>query len=606
MKNHDLLTYGDTLFRVLEVEPERLFVIDCGKKSMPKWIRADSFSEEHVVTTDPRINTADINGMEPDRRRIAHERFTMISPILPFILNKKRRCSVIEQIAAERGISSQTVAQYLWLYLAHQNIAALAPKEPPAPRELTADEKNFRWALNKFFYTRYGHTLTMTYTLMLKEKYCDKDGVLLPDHPSFYQLRYFYRTHFKAQNYHISRMGMSHYRRNHRPLLGDGVQAFAPSIGVGMLDSTICDIYLVNEAGGIVGRPILTACVDAYSGLCCGYSLSWEGGVYSLRGLMANIIADKQEWCARFGIAIEPADWNCRALPATLVTDMGKEYTSDTFEQISELGVTLINLPAYRPELKGVVEKFFDVLQGLYKPHLRERGVVEADSHERGVKDYRRDARLTMEDFERVILHCIIYYNSQRVLENFPYTDDMVAANVQPHTSDIWNYALTDPHAHLIPVDYDTLILTLLPRTTAKFTRKGLVCRKLRYKNAHSTEKFLTGGDATVAYNPEDTGTIWTVEDGTYTPYTLIESRYKGMDIQEIDASEEAVRASVGMAKKYALQAKIDLAEHIETIASASVKRSRGTPTNIRENRTRERRRTRVDYVRRRINHEED
>ncbi len=39
------------------------------------------------------------------------------------------------------------------------------------------------------------------------------------------------------------------YQKNHRPLLGDGVQEFAPNVGFGMLDSTICDIYLVNDAG---------------------------------------------------------------------------------------------------------------------------------------------------------------------------------------------------------------------------------------------------------------------------------------------------------------------------------------------------------------------
>ena len=40
-----------------------------------------------------------------------------------------------------------------------------------------------------------------------------------------------------------------------------------------MLDATVCDIYLVNESGTIVGRPILTLCVDAYSGVICGYLL---------------------------------------------------------------------------------------------------------------------------------------------------------------------------------------------------------------------------------------------------------------------------------------------------------------------------------------------
>ena len=46
-----------------------------------------------------------------------------------------------------------------------------------------------------------------------------------------------------------------------------------------MLDGTVCDIYLVDDAGHLVGRPILLACVDAYTSFCYGYSLLWEGGV---------------------------------------------------------------------------------------------------------------------------------------------------------------------------------------------------------------------------------------------------------------------------------------------------------------------------------------
>ena len=77
------------------------------------------------------------------------------------------------------------------------------------------------------------------------------------------------------QKYYISRDGIKSYQRNNRPLTGDKIQEYAPAVGVGMFDSTICDIYLVNEAGELVGRPILTACIDAYSSLCCGYTLSW-------------------------------------------------------------------------------------------------------------------------------------------------------------------------------------------------------------------------------------------------------------------------------------------------------------------------------------------
>ena len=81
-------------------------------------------------------------------------------------------------------------------------------------------------------------------------------------------------------------------------------QEYCNAIGIGMLDSTVADIYLINEAGQLVGRPTITVCVDAYSGLCCGYSLGWEGGNFALRNLMQNIISDKVAYCRGLGIEI--------------------------------------------------------------------------------------------------------------------------------------------------------------------------------------------------------------------------------------------------------------------------------------------------------------
>lgn len=227
----------------------------------------------------------------------------------------------------------------------------------------------------------------------------------------------------------------------------------------------------------------MTACIDAYSSLCCGYSLSWEGGVYSLRGLMLNIITDKMSWCRKFGISIKSEEWDCDMLPATLVTDMGSKYKSENFEQISELGVTVVNLPSYRPELKGSAEKFFNLIQDSYKKHLKGKGVIEPDYQERGAHDYRKDACLTMAEFEKIILHCIIYYNSQRIIENFPYTEAMIDEGVKPYASAIWEWGRSQMGANLITVDPRELILTLLPRTIGKFDRTGLKVNKMGVKS---------------------------------------------------------------------------------------------------------------------------
>lgn len=597
MKNNQLLRHGETIIRVLDITDGKAFIINCKRQTVPKWVNADSLTDYETCSDEVLDPLPDINDLDPQSRKFAYEHFTYIAGVLPFVTDKKRRCEAITQITEERRISKQTVCNYLWLYLVYQNIAALSPKTATTEKPLTDDEKNIRWALNKFFYTQNKHSLNTAYTLMLKEKYCNAEGVLLPQYPSFYQFRYYYRNHKKMQNYYISRNGIKNYQRNNRPLLGDGIQEFAPAVGVGMLDATVCDIYLVNEAGGLVGRPILTACVDAYSGLCCGYSLSWEGGVYSLRNLMLNVITDKEKLCKKHGVSINPLQWNCNMLPATLVTDMGKEYVSNTFEQIADLGVTIVNLPPYRPELKGAVEKFFDVVQGLYKPHLKGKGVIEPDYQERGAHDYRKDARLTMADFEKIILRCIVYYNSQRIVDNFPYTEKMLADGVKPYASDIWNYGLNQAGANLIPADFNTLVLTLLPRTTGKFSRRGLIVNKLRYKHDGFTERYLNGGTATVVYNPEDVAEVWLLEKGVYTPFTLIESRFCGKGTQEVEAIKETQKTAVKAATADQTQAKIDLVKHIGIVAASAANQGNTSIKGIRDNRRREQQKTHIDYV---------
>ena len=602
MKKYDLLWSGENIIRVLEVQGGRVLIIDCIKRTMPVWIEVDtlesysecSSNELSEVTGGIMVGTDDLDA---EQRKTMYERYTMIAPILAFIADDRMRSRLICSVAAEHGVSKQTVRSYLCLYLAYMDVSALAPRRREDDRQLTQDEKNIRWALNKFFYTTKKQSLMTAYTMMLKEKYCDSLGVLAEEYPSFYQFRYFYRKTRNLQNFYISRDGLKNYQRNNRPLTGDGVQEFAPAVGVGMFDATVCDIYLVNDTGSLVGRPILTACVDTYSGLCCGYSLSWEGGVYSLRGLMLNIIADKVAWCQKFGISIQKEDWDCDMLPATFITDMGSEYKSGNFEQIAELGVKVVNLPSYRPELKGLIEKFFDLIQESYKKHLKGKGVIEPDYQERGAHDYRKDACLTMMDFEKIVLHCIIYYNSQRIIENFPYTEDMIAAQVKPYASQIWNWGKSQIGANLIGIRKRKLMLTLLPRTTGKFSRYGLKVNKLRYHCEGYTEQYLSGGTVTVAYNPEDVTCVWVLEDSVYTEFTIIESRFQGKDLTAVQELQESQRTIARSAVRDNLQAQINLAQHIEAIAGSGAGHSDVHMKNIRNTRKREQTKNHRDYM---------
>lgn len=603
IKKNQLLQNDTQLIRVLDIEANRVFVIDCIKKTMPVWKDIEAINEYVLCSEDALQEITDtilidLDNLDSEGRKTAYERYTMIAPLLPFVSDQKKRKELINSLANMNSVSKQTIRYYLCLYLVYQNISILIRKQSVKESVLSQDEKNMRWALNKFFYTKHKNSLSVAYTLLLKEKYCNSLGNLLPEYPSFYQFRYFYRKTKKMQTYYISRDGLKDYQKNNRPLLGDGIQEYASSIGMGMLDATVCDIYLVNEAGNLVGRPILTACIDAYSSLCCGYSLSWEGGVYSLRGLMLNIISDKQKWCNQYGISIEKSQWDADKLPAIFVTDMGSEYKSENFEQITELGVTVVNLPSYRPELKGAVEKFFDLVQNTYKPHLKGKGVIEPDYQERGSHDYRKDACLTMTDFEKVILRCIIYYNSQRIIENFPYTEGMIQNQIQPFASNIWEWGKTQTGANLITVDKEQIVLTLLPRTTGKFSRFGLKVNKMRYKHENFTEKYLAGGEVTVAYNPDDVSAVWLIDNGSYIRFDLIESRYKGKELSDVEIMQKGQKELVKAATADNIQAQINLAQSIEIIAASVNNPDKVNVKSIRNTRQKEQTKNHIDYIR--------
>ena len=590
-----LLKNENQIIRVLKSQGNKALVIDCIKRTMPKWVDGDSLSNYDDCGEDEMFERTDYpfgRELTPKEERIAQERFTMIAGVLPYIGNEQKRSQMIDFLAEHQ--SKQTIRKYLCLYLVYQDIDALAPP-PKAEKELTQDEKNMRWALNKFFYTKNKNSLMTAYTLMLKEKYCNQQGQLMAAYPTFDQFRYFYRKTKKMQQYYISRDGIKDYQRNNRPLLGDGVQQFAPLPGYGMLDSTICDIYLVDDGGKLVGRPVMTACVDAFSGLCCGYSLGWEGGTYSLRSLMLNVIADKQEWCSKHGVFIEPQEWDSDKLPGVFVTDMGSEYKGDTFSQVTELGVKIVNLEPYRPELKSSIERFFGLIQGEYKKHLKGKGVIEPDYQERGAHDYRKDACLTLREFEQIILHCIVYYNSSRVVD-FPFTEEMLADGVKPNASSIFAWGKEQMGANFISVTPQKLIQTLLPRTTGTFTRKGLRVHGLRYKHDDYTEAFLSGGEITVAYNPEDVTEVWLLDNGQYVPFVLIESRFSGKSLAAVQTMQKARKLTVNAAADENLQAQINLAEHIQVIASQGRQTDVGIK-HIRNTRKREQARTHIDFV---------
>jgi len=186
MEKNQLIKLDGVIYRVLAVEEQNVLLIDCIKRTMPKWYGLDEVSGHEICPEEELGEETEMvlekeEDLKPRQRCVAHERFTVVAGILPFLDDDKMRATVIRKVSGMHGISVQTVRKYLCQYLVYQSISALIPKERAVPeRGLTKDEKNFRWALNKFYFTRHKNSLKTAYTYMLKEKYCDGEGFAVP------------------------------------------------------------------------------------------------------------------------------------------------------------------------------------------------------------------------------------------------------------------------------------------------------------------------------------------------------------------------------------------------------------------------------------------
>ena len=168
-----LLRNDDRIYRVLDSDDDNFFVIDCIKRTMPVWN-----NDLHGFSEMTEQELLDLTGMvipelSDENMGVVNRRFGMIAPILPVVSNVSERSKAIRAIAVDKGVSKQMIRYYLCLFLVYQNKLVLAPKQVVKETNLTKDQKNMRWALNKYFYTEHKNSLRTAYTYLLKEKYCD-------------------------------------------------------------------------------------------------------------------------------------------------------------------------------------------------------------------------------------------------------------------------------------------------------------------------------------------------------------------------------------------------------------------------------------------------
>ncbi|MET0322617.1 MAG: Mu transposase C-terminal domain-containing protein, partial [Duganella sp.] len=188
------------------------------------------------------------------------------------------------------------------------------------------------------------------------------------------------------------------------------------------LDAVCAEVQLVSRAdrSQAIGRPRIYVAVDTFSRMVTGVHVgmgdaSWPQAMLAL----ANCGADKQRFSQQYGRRIDATQWPCRHLPDTLLVSPALEALPGAVSSGNN-GDTLLNNFNLRcvaadsgpGDWKAVLERRFHLL------------APDADG-----APCRLDGVLDVDQFTRIVIDCILYYNNRHVLPE-SYADHATPASL--------------------------------------------------------------------------------------------------------------------------------------------------------------------------------
>ncbi|MBT2653241.1 Mu transposase C-terminal domain-containing protein [Oceanobacillus sp. ISL-73] len=499
----------------------------------------------------------------------------------PNVYKKNLRIKLMSEVSNKHKVSYPTVRKYLYKYWSRgKTINALLPdyinsgakgkerlagaKKRGRPstyseKGINVDEETkeiFRSAIGKYYLSSKQNTLSDTYKFMLKRYYAKDiyyekgvEKVILEDEnkiPSIDQLRYWYKKEYNSPEILKSRKGEKRFNKDHRAVLNTSLSEVHGPGSRYQIDATIGDVYLVSEVNRnwIIGRPVIYIIIDVFSRMVVGMYVglegpSWAGAMLALE----NVVANKKDYCEEFGIEIKEEDWPCKHLPEVLLADKGEFEGFNVERLVRAFNLHVENASAYRADWKGIVEKQFDLIQVKVKPMLP--GYINADFQERGSRDYRLDATLTLKEFTKVLIKLILQYNTKHYLKSYVRDRDLVAQSVKPMPLQLWNWGIENRTGKLRVFPEELVKMQLLPQDSATVNFKGIQFKGISYscdkavKDSWFENARMKGSwKVNLAYNPKDMTHVYLIgdreEEFEICHLLSVSKRYEGLSLEEV------------------------------------------------------------------------
>lgn len=452
--------------------------------------------------------------------------------------------------------------------------------------------KIFHAGLNRYYYNSRKNSLKTAFELTLRDFFTvdsiQKDGVKIPvlvgksKRPTYEQFLYWFRKSLNnSKKEIIKREGTRVYQQNFRAIIGSSTQD--AELGPGTLfqiDSTIFDCHLCSSFNRdiLVSRPILFLVMDVYSRLIIGFNITFES-LNSYSGAMvalANSMTSKKELCKKHGIEIQDNEFPY-CVPNRVLSDRGELVNGYINDAIQNLGITIQQTPPYHADYKGIIEQAFHQTNIKILPFV-DGAVINGKSQKmRGAIDNRINASMTIEDFTKVILKCILFHNNHHVLSDYILEESMIENKVEKIPIRLWEHGLKFKKGQLRVLSEEIIKTHLLPSQLGLITHKGLSFKKMLYASKYALEnnwfqkaRIKGSWKVKVCFNPTDLTDVLVFDEHGEGPYkfSLLEhlSMYSGKGESEIEQIKYFEKELEKTGKESELQEKMKLFTEIEDI----------------------------------------
>jgi len=260
------------------------------------------------------------------------------------------------------------------------------------------------------------------------------------------------------------------------------------------LDAWRAEVQLVSRAdrNQAIGRPVVYVATDVFSRMVCGIyigmgEVEWPQALLAL----AHCGADKQRYSQQYGRPIEAGQWPCRHLPETLFASAAlmRGWNGDTL--LNNFNLRSAAAESGPDEWRAVLEKRFRLL-----------------APEMSGAPCRLDGVLDIEQFTRIVIDCVLYFNNRRQL---------APAGATPRQ--LWDWGREHRGGGLKIFPEHLIRCSLLPVAQASVTSAGIALSDSLYTCARAiSERWferarLRGAwSIKLAYDPANLDTVYLLD----------------------------------------------------------------------------------------------